>query len=187
MHNFIQSHTRHESAMIITATLVIKVWTRHHGHRQPQECPMSGSLGTGYPPSAGVSLWQLLALLLTTFLNCVITHPQILLNLLSMLLNLPLRLLNPPFLQRLPMIPSFSQSMKYNAANQSNQWIPYCGGSEPMGRPKGGLLVGHWLFPYEFFCFCISLFPWTETLAEIWIWFYFWLHSIIRILPDNGF
>ena len=61
MHNFIQSHTRHKSAMIITATLVIKVWTRHHGHRQPQECPMSGSLGTGYPPSAGVSLWQLLA------------------------------------------------------------------------------------------------------------------------------
>jgi hypothetical protein len=118
--------------MIITATSVIKVWTRHHGRRQPQECPMPGSLGTGYPPSAGVSPRQLLALLLlTTFLNFVITHPQILLNLLSMLLNLPLMLLNLPlmllnlpFLQRLPMIPSFSQSMKYptyNAANQTNQ------------------------------------------------------------------
>ena len=58
-----------------------------------------------------------------------------------MLLNLPLMLLNLPFLQRLPMIPS-SQSMKYNAANQTNQWIPYCGGSEPMGGPKSGLLAG---------------------------------------------
>ena len=83
---------------------------------------MPGSLGTGYPPSAGVSPRQLLALLLlTTFLNFIITHPQILLNLPSMLLNLPLMLLNLPFLQRLPMIPSFSQSMKYNAANQTNQ------------------------------------------------------------------
>ena len=82
---------------------------------------MSGSLGTGYPPSAGVSLWQLLALLLTTFLNCVITHPQILLNLPSMLLNLPLTLLNLLFLQRLPMIPSFSQSMKYPTYTVTNQ------------------------------------------------------------------
>ena len=168
MHDFIQRHSQHETVMIIMSTSVIKVWTRHHGCQQSQECLMPGSLGTGHPLLAGVSLWQLLVLLLlTTFLNCIITHPQI-------LLNLPLNL---SFLQ---MFPSFIQSMKSHTYNTTNQ-------TEPMGGPKNRPLVGHWLFPYEFFCFCISLFPWTKMFAEIWIWFNFWLQSLIRISRDNWF
>ena len=71
---------------------------------------MLGSLGTGHPLPAGVSLQQLLVLLLTTFLNFIITHPQI-------LLNLPLNLL---FLQ---MFSSFSQSMKSHTYNTTNQTV----------------------------------------------------------------
>ena len=79
---------------------------------------MPESLGTGYPPWAGVSLWQLLALfLLATFLNFVINHPQ-------MLLNLPLMLLNLPFLQRSPTVPPFSQSMKFPTYNTTNLTKP---------------------------------------------------------------
>lgn len=73
----VTSHTQLETTTIITATAVIKVWSRNRNSqdKQSQQPPMPGSLANGHPPPSGVSLSQLLTLLLlTTMLNFFMTH-----------------------------------------------------------------------------------------------------------------
>ena len=106
-------------------------------------------------------------------LDFVITHPQILLNLplnFCSCRDCPWSHPSANWCNHIPTIPP------------TRLWI-----SEPMGGPKSRPLVGHWLFPYEFFLFLYSLFPWTKMFAKIWIQLYFQLPPIIRILPDNRF
>jgi hypothetical protein len=80
-YDFVQSHTQPETMMIITATSVIKVWTRKPLVKQLQQPPQSALLANPHPPSSGMLMSQLLALLLlTTFLNFVVTHSQVVLD-----------------------------------------------------------------------------------------------------------
>jgi len=60
-------------AMIITATSVIKVWSRIPEH--PQDPRLPGSLANSRSQPSGISLTQLLIILfLTTFLNFLVMH-----------------------------------------------------------------------------------------------------------------
>jgi uncharacterized protein (DUF486 family) len=62
--------------MIITATSVIKIWTRKPEEIQLEEISMPGSRVDGHSTlSSGVSMKQLIdLLLLTTFINFLLTH-----------------------------------------------------------------------------------------------------------------
>lgn len=79
-HDFVQSHSQSETTMVITATSAIKIWTMRE-QEEPTEISMPGSRAEGYPPSSGLSMKQMLTLLLfTTLLNFALAYSQALLN-----------------------------------------------------------------------------------------------------------
>jgi hypothetical protein len=75
VHDFAQGHTRSETTVVITATSVIKIWMKNRPDNQSDESAMPGSQGHGHTSASGVSMMQLLILLiLTSILNFALMH-----------------------------------------------------------------------------------------------------------------
>ena len=141
-HDFVQSHSRSETTMVIMATSAIKIWTMRE-QEEPTEISMPGSRAEGYPPSSGLSMKQMLTLLLfTTLLNFALTYSQ--------------ALLNSWFWNKLATIWDMVYSLFQFFCLISRTYIyafPLLNRSGPMSGPLGGPLPGplvaHSLFLYE--------------------------------------